>query len=60
MQFAVMIHETYSRYQPKLWITHTVEDDANKAYQKSLELKAGGYESKVVEYHSRDWENLVR
>ena len=60
MEYAVMILEQYARYLTPQWITHSVETDANKAYQTHLELFGQHYCSRVVIYHSREWEGLVR
>jgi hypothetical protein len=65
MQYALMIHSQYSRYLPEVWITHTVHDsllDARREqtlYEASQQLLPG-HGTTVVEYHSREWERLVR
>lgn len=60
MQYAVMIEERFARYLPLQWITHSVETDANAAYQTRNNLLPSYPSARVVEYHSREWEGLVR
>ena len=58
--YAVMIKTRYARYLPEVWITDTTETDANKAYQRGREINPLGIGWTVVEYHSQEWERLVR
>jgi hypothetical protein len=59
MKYAVMIKERYERYLTPVWITHSVETDANLAYWILSGLSAQGYAAQVVIYHSQEWERLV-
>lgn len=65
-QYAVMIKSQYNRYNsPLVWITHLVCDTVDEARREQTLYEASqlllpGYGTTVVEYHSREWENLVR
>lgn len=60
-----MIKARYQRYLPEVWITHTVHDSLDEARKEQTLYEASqrllpGHGTTVVEYHSREWENLVR
>lgn len=60
-----MVHQSYTKYGPLQWITHTVHDSLAEARNEQTMYEAAqhllpGHGTTVVVYHLREWENLTR